>query len=147
MLFRSQSKLEGVVTTASGMPLTSSDGTPVKSEAPAASPTVGATPAQSATNTSIPTVPPSKSSSNPSKASEGIKALISACDKVGLTTREQKCSLLGIAGGESGWIPQNESYNYSKSRIKQIFSFLTDEEADKYSDASKKGITRERKFV
>jgi predicted chitinase len=98
-------------------------------------------------NNEIPTLPPLPEFKNTqTKASEGIKALISACDKVGLTTKEQKCALLGIAGGESGWIPQLESYSYSKSRIKQIFSFLTDEEADKYSDAKKKGITREEFF-
>jgi len=141
-----QSKLEGVITTGSGMPLTTSDGTPVRSAPATASANVPETPTASGTNTAIPTIPPAKSSSNPSKASDGIKALIAACDKVGLTTKEQKCALLGIAGGESGWIPQNESFSYSKSRIKQIFSFLTDEEADKYSDAGKKGITREQFF-
>lgn len=138
--------LIGVLVDGSGKPVTSGDGTPVKAAAPEPSPTTAATPTPSATNTAIPVIPPPKSSSNAAKASEGIKALISACDKVGLTTKEQKCALLGIAGGESGWIPQNESFNYSKSRIKQIFSFLTDEEADRYSDASKKGITREQFF-
>ena len=128
------------------MPLTTSDGTPVRSAPATASANVPETPTASGTNTAIPTIPPAKSSSNPTKASDGIKALIAACDKVGLTTKEQKCALLGIAGGESGWIPQNESFSYSKSRIKQIFSFLTDEEADKYSDAGKKGITREQFF-
>lgn len=142
-----QSKLAGVVTDGSGKPILDGSGNPVKQQPAPASSDVAATPVQNATNTSIPTVPPPKSSSNSSKASEGIKALIAACDKVGLTTREQKCALLGIAGGESGWIPQNEGYNYSKSRIKQIFSFLTDEEADRYSDASKKGITREQFFT
>lgn len=98
-------------------------------------------------NTEIPTLPPLPEFKNTqTKASEGIKALIAACDKVGLTTKEQKCALLGIAGGETGWIPQLENYSYSKSRIKQIFSFLTDEEADKYSDAKKKGMSREEFF-
>ena len=98
-------------------------------------------------NGEIPTLPPLPEFKNTqTKASEGIKALIAACDKVGLTTKEQKCALLGIAGGESGWIPQLESYSYSKSRIKQIFSFLSDDEADKYSDAKKKGISREEFF-
>ena len=138
--------LLGVLVDGSGKPVTSGDGTPIKAAAPEPSPTTGATPNPTATNTAIPVIPPPKSSSNAAKASEGIKALISACDKVGLTTKEQKCALLGIAGGESGWIPQNESFNYSKSRIKQIFSFLTDEEADRYSDASKKGITRQQFF-
>jgi predicted chitinase len=133
------SKAQNYLTDSSGKPVTSSDGKPI---------TVGETPVQqTATNTSIPTKPPKGASSNPTKSEEGIKALIAACDKVGLTTKEQKCALLGIAGGESRWIPQNEAYNYSKGRIKQIFSFLTDEEADRLSDASKKGITREQFFT
>jgi len=139
--------LIGVLVDGSGKPVTDGSGKPIKAGAEPPSATTAATPTQNSTNTSIPIIPPPKSSSNASKASEGIKALIAACDKVGLTTKEQKCALLGIAGGESGWIPQNESFNYSKSRIKQIFSFLTDEEAEKYSDASKKGITREQFFT
>ena len=98
------------------------------------------------TNNSIPTLPPPQFRSTQAKASEGIKALIAACDKVGLTTKEQKCALLGIAGGETGWIPQKESYNYTPSRLKQIFSFATDEDVEKYSNAVKKGMTREEFF-
>jgi predicted chitinase len=99
-----------------------------------------------ATNTTIPTVPPPKSVTQSSKASEGIKALIAACDKVGLTTKEQKCALLGIAGGESGWIPTLEGYNYSPARMKQIYSFATDEDVAKYAQAEKKGLTRSEFF-
>jgi predicted chitinase len=141
-----QSKLQGVLTDSSGKPVTDGSGNPIKAAAEPASATTAATPTQNATNTSIPIIPPPKESPNASKSSEGIKALIAACDKVGLTTKEQKCALLGIAGGESRWIPQLESYNYSKSRIKQIYSFLTDEEAERYSDAAKKGMTREQFF-
>ena len=98
-------------------------------------------------NGEIPTLPPLPEFKNTqTKASEGIKALIAACDKVGLVTKEQKCALLGIAGGESGWIPQKESYNYSPARLKQIFSFATDEDVAKYANASKNGITREQFF-
>jgi predicted chitinase len=101
----------------------------------------------SAVNTEIPTLPPLPEFKNTqTKASEGIKALISACDKIGLTTKEQKCALLGIAGGETGWIPQKESYNYSPARLKQIFSFATEEDVAKYSNATKNGITREEFF-
>ena len=99
-----------------------------------------------AVNTSIPTLPPPEYKKSQTKASEGIKALIAACDKVGLTTKEQKCALLGIAGGECGWIPQKENYNYSDSRLKQIFSFATDEDVAKYSNAVKKGMSREEFF-
>lgn len=98
-------------------------------------------------NTEIPTLPPIPEFKNTqTKASEGIKAIIAACDKVGLTTKEQKCALLGIAGGESGWIPQKESYNYSPARLKQIYSFATDEDVAKYANATKNGVTREEFF-
>jgi len=141
-----KSKASSVLTDSNGNPVVSGDGTPVQTTPAQPSATTPATPASNSTNTSIPTVPPPKSSSNASKASDGIKALIAACDKVGLTTKEQKCALLGIAGGESGWIPQLEGYNYSASRLKQIYSFTTEETAAKYSDASKKGVSREQFF-
>jgi predicted chitinase len=135
------SKLQGVLTSSDGTPVTSGDGTVVttgSAEPDKVKPT--------ATNSAIPTIPPPKSSPNTSKSEAGIKALIAACDKVGLTTREQKCALLGIAGGESRWIPQLEAFNYSANRMKQIYSFATPEDIATYSDASKKGITREQFF-
>ena len=134
-----QSKVSNLVTSG-GTAVTSGDGTPI---------TTGTAPAkvnQTATNTSIPTIPPAKSSSNPNKSSEGIKALIAACDKVGLTTKEQKCALLGIAGGESTWIPQLEAYNYSEARLKTIYSFATPEDIAKYANAQKRGLTRAQFF-
>ena len=134
------SKASNVLKDSSGNPVTTSDGTPVQT-----TPTENS-PAATSTNTSIPTVPPPKSSANISRSTEGIKALISACDKVGLTTKEQKCALLGIAGGESQWIPQKEGYNYSQSQLKKVFSFATEETAAKYSDAAKKGLSREEFF-
>jgi predicted chitinase len=141
-----QSKVQNVATTSSGQPLLDGSGQPVRTAQPDASATTAAPITQSNVNSSIPTIPPPKESPNAAKSSEGIKALIAACDKVGLTTKEQKCALLGIAGGETRWIPQLESYNYSVSRIKQIFSFLTDEEANRLADAQKKGMTREQFF-
>ena len=71
--------------------------------------------------TDIPTTPP-PGTSNAALASIGIKALLAACDKYGLTTREQKCSVLAIAGGESGWIPQKEGYNYSAEALQSTFA-------------------------
>ena len=97
-------------------------------------------------NTTIPTIPPPKSTTNQTKASEGIKALIAACDKVGLTTKEQKCAVLGICGGESGWIPQLEKYSYTPERLKEIFPSVTDENIEKYSYAPKKGMSRQDFF-
>ena len=136
-----QSKIQSYLVDGSGNPVTSGTGGAITTGTATTNP-VKQTPA----NTSIPTIPPPKSSSNPSKSSEGIKALIAACDKVGLTTKEQKCALLGIAGGESRWIPQLESFNYSPTRLKQIYSFATPEDIEKYSNASRKGITREEFF-
>jgi predicted chitinase len=130
----------GILVDGSGNPVVSGSGTPI---------TTGSsdTPNSAASsNSSIPTVPPPKSSPQPAKSTDGIKALIAACDKVGLTTKEQKCALLGIAGGESRWIPQLESFNYSEARLKQVYSFATDEDVQKYGNATKKGVTREEFF-
>lgn len=140
------SKASSVLTDSSGNPVTTADGTPIQVTPVAPDANTPATPIATSSNISIPTIPPPKSSKNASKASDGIKALIAACDKVGLTTKEQKCALLGIAGAESGWIPQNEGFNYSESRLKQIFSFVTPETAAQYSEANKKGINREEFF-
>ena len=103
-------------------------------------------PAATPVNTEIPTIPPANSTSNVAKSTAGIKALIAACDKVGMTTKEQKCSLLAIAGGESKWTPQKEGYIYQKANLQRTYSFLSDSEADQYSQAKKKGITREQFF-
>ena len=130
------------LTTSDGTVVTSGDGTPVTTPNSAPEKVFNATP----TNLSIPTIPPPKSSSNTSKSEAGIKALIAACDKVGLTTKEQKCALLGIAGGETTWIPQLEAYNYSESRLKQIYSFATPQDIAQFSDAQKRGLTREQFF-
>ena len=135
------SKTQNVLTDSSGTPVTSGDGTPITTGSAEPSPVK-----PSATNSAIPTIPPPKSTSNNAKSEAGIKALIAACDKVGLTSREQKCALLGIAGGESRWIPQLESFNYSANRMKQIYSFATPEDIATYSDASKKGLTRQQFF-
>ena len=103
-------------------------------------------PAKTPVNTDIPTIPPANSTTNINKSIDGINALISACDKLGMTTKEQKCALLAIAGGESKWIPQKEGYVYRYPNIKRVFSFLTEEEAQRYSSANTKGISREEFF-
>lgn len=130
-----QSAEQGFLVDSSGQPVLSSSGEAVTTGSSAG-----------ASNASIPTVPPPKSTKDPKLSSDGIKALIAACDKVGLTTKEQKCALLGIAGGESKWIPQVESYNYTPNRLKQIYSFATQEDIDRYSNAAKKGLSREEFF-
>ena len=96
--------------TESQVPTTSEEAQPAPEPAPTASPT-----------TPIPTAPPPSWRGNRSAAESGIKALLVACDKVGLTTKEQKCALLGIVGAESGWIPQKEDYIYSAPRLQEVF--------------------------
>lgn len=124
----------------SGNPVVSGSGTPITT----GSGTTTLRP--TSTNQSIPTIPPPRSSPSAGKSELGIKALIAACDKVGLSTKEQKCALLGIAGGESRWIPQLENFNYSPTRLKQVYSFATEEDIATYSNASQKGVTREQFF-
>ena len=136
-----QSRVQGILLDGSGNPVLSGSGTPVTTGSSDFSPIK-----KNAVNDSIPSIPPPKSTSNVSKSTEGIKALIAACDKVGLTTKEQKCALLGIAGGESTWIPQLEAYNYSPERMKIVYSFATPEDIQKYSLAQKKGISRKEFF-
>ncbi len=141
-----KSKLENVLTDSSGNPVVDGQGNPIRTGASQGDATTAQTPKATTTNTSIPIIPPPKSTANENKSKEGIKALIAACDKVGLTTKEQKCALLGIAGGETTWIPQLEAYNYSPTRLKQVYSFATEEDIQKYANAQKNGLTREQFF-
>ena len=48
------------------------------------------------------------------RAEQCIGALIAACDKVGLTSKYAKASILGIVGGETGWVPKDEGHVYNK---------------------------------
>ena len=62
-----------------------------------------------------------KDISNPT-SQQGISALKSACAKLGITTPNAIASLLGIAGGESKWIPTTENFNYTTvARLLQVF--------------------------
>jgi predicted chitinase len=109
---------------------------------PAEQTTQTLSPSNNQTNSQIPIIPPRGSVSNSDKASEGIRALLAACDKVGLSTKEQKCALLGIIGGESGWVPKEEAYNYSESRLQQVFSFATAADVERYARAPRKNVSR-----
>lgn len=86
----------------------------------------------------IQTAPPADWKGDKGKASQGIQALLNACQKWGFTTNEQKAALLGIVGGECGWIPQEENCQYSSpDRLMEIFqsSFKGDRTlAEKYSN-------------
>lgn len=64
----------------------------------------------------------------------GILAVGRAMDKFGITASYARAAILGIIGGESEWVPQNEGYKYSRSRIQEVFSWLTNEQADKYAN-------------
>lgn len=80
-----------------------------------------ADPVQPTPSGDIPTDPPPSFKGDRAKAKQSIIALLAACDKLGMTTREQKCAVLGIVGGESGWIPKEEGFSYSAERLATIF--------------------------
>jgi predicted chitinase len=58
---------------------------------------------------------------NASGSAQGIAALKAACAKYGLTSPVAIASLLGIAGGECRWKLVDEGFNYSASRLLQVF--------------------------
>jgi predicted chitinase len=51
----------------------------------------------------------------------GISALKDACATLGITSPVAIASVLGIAGGESRWKTVEENFNYSASRLLQVF--------------------------
>jgi predicted chitinase len=58
---------------------------------------------------------------NASGSAQGIAALKAACAKYGLTSPNAVAALLGIAGGECRWKLVEENFNYSASRLLQVF--------------------------
>jgi predicted chitinase len=58
---------------------------------------------------------------NSSGSSQGIAAIKAACAKYGLTSPYAIAALLGIAGGECRWKLVDEGFNYSASRLLQVF--------------------------
>lgn len=54
-------------------------------------------------------------------AAPGIKALEAAMDAAGITGKYGRAAILGICGGESGWIPKKEGYNYSAEALVAVF--------------------------
>jgi putative chitinase len=58
---------------------------------------------------------------NASSSAQGIAALKAACAKYGLTSPYAIAALLGIAGGECRWKLVDEGFNYSASRLLQVF--------------------------
>jgi predicted chitinase len=132
----------GVLTDSSGSPVTAGDGSPIQvgtAESQAKPPSSATTStASSAPNLSeqkdtnkpsdaslkqdIPTTPPPASTPNPSLAKQNIQYIIDACDQVGLKSKYAKCAILGICGGESGWLAIEEgSYYSSADSLAKIF--------------------------
>lgn len=61
---------------------------------------------------SIPTTAPPDITKNKAQVEANIKLIIDACCKANFT-KEQTCAMLGIVGGECGFIPKSEDYEYS----------------------------------
>jgi predicted chitinase len=143
----------GILTTTDGQPIVDSDGTPVQigtaesgiPNAPANStvpkPNIteqkpANTPPQDVLKQDIPTKPPPKSTPNPTTAEANIKLLLEACDKVGLKSKYAKCAILGICGGETGWLVKAEDYYYGNADyLHKVFrrTFPTPESAQPYT--------------
>lgn len=91
--------------------------------APIETPTIDYNKYEGGSTASIPTTPPPDWPGNRGLAEEGIKALLKACDKYKFNTNEQRAALLGIVGAESGWIPTNESAQYTRpERLCEVFA-------------------------
>lgn len=100
---------EGVVTDSSGNTVTDGNGNPV---------TTGS--ATQVENTAVTNKASGKAP--PDSAKPGIAALNTAMDAAGITGKYGRAAILGIAGGESAWIPQNEGYSYSAEALQIVFS-------------------------
>ena len=123
----------GTLTDSSGTVITTAEGTPitvgsVESQAtpsPDAKPSVDLSKVVPASIflIPIPIIPPPKSGANVITATRNISGIISACDKVGLTSKYAKCAILGIVGGETKWDTVEEGYKYPDPVIlARIFS-------------------------
>jgi predicted chitinase len=55
-------------------------------------------------------------------AQAGIEAVKKACVSAGITNPYAVAAILGIIGGESAWIPQQEGFNYSAEALPVIFA-------------------------
>ena len=94
-------EIPGALTTSTGTVVTDGNGVPV----------------QAGTEKKLPNynVPKGVKIPPPASANAGISALNKAMDAMGVTGKYMRASILGIAGGESGWIPQNEGHVYKKT--------------------------------
>ena len=123
----------GTLTDSSGTVITTAEGTPITvgsvesqtTPSPDAKPSVDLSKVVPASIflIPIPIIPPSGSGANVITATRNISGIISACDKVGLTSKYAKCAILGIVGGETKWDTVEEGYKYSDPvKLARIFS-------------------------
>lgn len=127
-----------VVTDGSGNPIVTGDGITVTTATPAGdvASTTGATKKDGSLIPGNPpyTSKPGFSVSIPQSSYKGIQALGRAMTEMGFTSAYARAAILGIAMGESKCVPQNEAYNYSIRRLKQVYSWITDEKAEEYAN-------------
>jgi len=95
----------------------------------------------------IPSTPPSGSGATQGSVA-GIAAIIAACDTYGFKSKYAKCAFLAIAGTESKWMhTADEDHRYSpKTLLSGMFKGVTQEEADKWGNPHKKGISKPEFF-
>lgn len=130
--FISNSELQSESPPSSSSPIPSSKG--AKTENLDAQPTPLA-PSETVLKKAIPIDPPPGSTSDTQRAKQNIQLLIDACDRVGLTSKYAKAAILGICGGESGWLPVEEGHYYSSAEtLAKIFkrTFASAAEAKPY---------------
>ena len=115
-----------VLLSGSGLVVTDGNGNPVTTGTPVENTNV------------IPTAPEKTGKAPPSNAKPGIDALNNAMDDAGFTGKYGRATILGIAGGESGWIPQSEGCVYKKAEsLISVFSKTFKNKPDlaaKYAD-------------
>jgi len=101
------------------------DGSPASPRVAAGVPPNAASGTQSSANQ--PDVPPATCTPDYSKdinagsANTGITAIKEACKKLGVTSPYIVSTILAIAGGESRWTLVDEGFNYSASRLLEVF--------------------------
>ena len=157
----------GVLVDSEGNPVKTADGIPItvgtveagnnSPTAPAAAPEPAITeqkvpnqPPEAALKSDIPTDPPPNSTPNPKEAKQNIQYLLDACDRLGLTSKYAKCAILGICGGETGWLPIGEYTYYTASALMRIFGRTfpagSEAEAEQYAKWNYKVKGREDFF-
>jgi predicted chitinase len=141
---------ETVTSTGSDEPVKTNDLSPQQQAQnvvqPGTNPTPAATPAAAPASgtpqtvtTDIPTAPPPEFKTLIPQRTAAIKALIAAMDKQGVKSREARCAILAMAGGESGYIPADEGYNYGEDGLRTIFSSTF----GKFSKGKNEGVIKE----